>query len=154
MDKIQEEMKKSSRTVSIILAFALGIVIVAFLACAVGAVMSLALPDTVRMEFRFNPLGSAFDTGTSGGTAATLAILAWDLAMVGGVFIILLRMFREIRMGATPFAEKNVRRLKFVALLAVLMLNSSTIALGAAFWCIALIFSYGSRLQQQADETL
>ncbi len=154
MNEIQKRMIKSSRTVSIILTVALTLVAAAFLVCAVIAVLSLALPGTLKVEFGFNPLGAGFDTGTSGGTAAAAALLAWILAMMGGVFAVLLRMFRDIRRGETPFEEKNVRRLKVVALLAVLMLNSSTIALGAAFWCIALVFDYGCRLQQQADETL
>ena len=112
MGEIKKRMIKSSHTVSIILTAALAITAALFLVCAAAAAVSLALPGTLKMEFGFNPFGSAFDTGSSGGTAAAMAMLAWDLAMVSGVFIALLRMFRDIQREASPFVEKNVRRLK------------------------------------------
>lgn len=100
-------------------------------------------------------------------------------AVFGGYALTLLKSLRDDR---TPFCLNNVRRLKVIALLLIVIeplprllillvwavlspgsmnrpdiytsYEGTAAIAGLAVWCIALVFDYGMTLQNQADETL
>jgi hypothetical protein len=76
-------------------------------------------------------------------------------------------IFHDISVDESPFTMKQVKRIRKIAILfliiSVLNFEGFTPAfsvnfagvLGALmFWCISLIFEYGCELQKQSDETL
>lgn len=76
-------------------------------------------------------------------------------------------IFKDISLDESPFTMKQVKRIRKIAILFLIIavLNFEGVSpafsvnfagiLGALmFWCISLIFEYGCELQKQSDETL
>jgi len=91
------------------------------------------------------------------------------LALVAKLFRQAENIFKDIDVDSSPFEMKQVKRIKRVAILyliislinlqisatsIVISLNLVGIVGALMFWCIALIFEYGCALQKESDETL
>ena len=98
------------------------------------------------------------------------------LVLTGSIMFIMHLIFSDIKRSYTPFKDENVRRLKqvsyillvcsfilpiiqwamFTAIEARTMIdfNPLLIAIAVLFYCISLVFAYGTKLQQESDETL
>ena len=107
-----------------------------------------------------------------------VALLIVQLAMVFVVLLIIHRIFTTISREHTPFMVVNVKRMKQVAILLLVMesvegtlgfivqrvvtvqglynysIDLTWVLIAGVIYCIALIFDYGCQLQQQSDETL
>ena len=104
----------------------------------------------------------------------TLVAAVLFIAASLGISLILLR---SIRKGETPFCQKNVHKLKILAILLILFepvrfaldyiaqyyqggdighlsLGGTVLTAGLVIYCVALVFQYGIALQEQVDETL
>ena len=116
-------------------------------------------------------------------TASVAATVVGTFIMLA-VFAVVLVLLKSVRSEETPFNQKNVRRLKIIALLLVayepymfvygklmqklypivleggisVSVKSSPggvmLASGIVVYCVALVFEYGISLQRQVDETL
>ncbi|MBO4457028.1 MAG: hypothetical protein J5802_04860 [Butyrivibrio sp.] len=85
-------------------------------------------------------------------TAVSLAILA-------GIFILIMNVFKMIENSDTPFDEAVMKKLKTAFIVfAVYILFSvglgTAVLAGVVFWSIYCILDYGYVLQKESDETL
>ncbi len=107
-------------------------------------------------------------------TACAFGILAF--AMYFGLFGELVKLFRTMAEGVSPFAQSVVARVKRIGLFTLLVflvsnamsivfagiftgkwgfsLDFSLLILCIVVYCLGMIFEYGCQLQQQSDETL
>ncbi|HEY5536631.1 MAG TPA: hypothetical protein VIL99_17075 [Ignavibacteria bacterium] len=92
-----------------------------------------------------------------------------SMILMANLFRQVENIFKDIHVDSSPFEMKQVKRIKRVAILYLIisLINFETSAtsimislnlvgiVGALmFWCIALIFEYGCALQKESDETL
>ena len=102
-----------------------------------------------------------------------------NASFVAVIMYIMHEMFSEIRESHTPFTETNVSRLKHVAILLLMIsfilpmallvilnvvniegddmmisIEPMMLAMTVLFYCLSLIFAYGTKLQRESDETL
>ena len=118
------------------------------------------------------------------GNSLVLAITYSSVSVVIFIALFIVASFlKSIKLEYTPFTDKNVSRLKILAILIMLIepiqmainyignslrpltidgfkveihgsMGGIVILLGLVVFCIALVFEYGSCLQKQFDETL
>ncbi len=130
-------------------------------------------------------LQGAFRVLTAKGTVAvpsveTLSLLfpfaVAQMAILFFILRLLRRVFLDFSQSYSPFEEKQVKRLKAVALLTLILaivgsvfdgaahailygsmafsIHITWFVLAAVIYCTAYVFDYGCRLQRQSDETL
>ena len=121
---------------------------------------------------------------TSGLNAPSVATALIGVLILAASMVFALTLLSTIRKDETPFSPKNVRHLKVIAALLVILepyllaaqwclhrfypivlsdgttvethstMGGTIFAAGFVVYCVALVFEYGIILQQQADETL
>lgn len=177
MTTTQEKIKKTSRYISIGVKIVEVFVIVGAVLSALGLLTILC--NRTDLTGFFVDMGQSPNPEAA---AVLMPILIGLLIVTMIVDAIgcdqLYRIFKDISREATPFAAKHVRRIKTVAWLTLplafldatcrnladafqagdpainLELNLMWVAFGAIIYCLAYIFDYGCKLQQESDETL
>ena len=80
------------------------------------------------------------------------------LAVIAVVFLIIGRVFSEIKDSDTPFTESIQKRIRFAGILVTILVAMESIGtaviVGLSLWCVYCIFGYGMELQKAEDETL
>lgn len=177
MTPVQAKIRKTSRGISIALNITQVAVIVGAVLSALGlAVILLNRPELVKL---FVDVGEVADAQAAAIMMPALIAVLIAIMVVDAVSCHqLYRIFRDISREATPFAARHVRRLKTVAWLTlpmsildgtlpniqwaletgeakmVICIELMWIFFGAIIYCLAFIFDYGCKLQQESDETL
>lgn len=180
MNKLQRKIQKTSHKISIALKTGFIIMLVIPLLAAAGILILAFSSEAVRQSFL-----DAFNMTAYNG--AIIAIVPQNL-LVLFIFMIIYAVlmsfilhtaytiFRDISMEYTPFKHKNIKRIKGIAAMTVILsaagsffdtiadiymigeaswhINFMGIILGIIIYCFALIFDYGCQLQLQSDETL
>jgi hypothetical protein len=168
-----EDTKKKLRTIctagSIISALFIVALAIALIACVI---IGLVAPDIIDNFEGVEVVGDV----TSSEIRILATVLIVNIIISGIMFILLYKMFQNMR-GATPFTDENVRTMKLLAIIlfifAILapvmnavansMMDNVSIPewiglemiIGAAiFYCLSLIFQYGTELQKESDQTL
>jgi len=168
-----EETKKKLRTIctvgSVISALFVVALAIALIACFIIAILA---PDIIDNFTGVDVVGDV----TSGEIRILAVVLIVNILITGFMFILLHGMFQNIR-SSGPFTDENVRTMKLLALVLFvfgilapimnviangLMDNVSIpewvgmeVIVGAAiFYCLSLIFQYGTELQKESDQTL
>ena len=168
-----EETKKKLRTIctvgSVISALFIVALAIALIACVIIAIIA---PDIIDNLTGVEVIGDV----TSGEIRILAVVLIVNLIITLIMFILLYGMFQNIR-EATPFTDENVRTMKLLALIlfvfGILAPIMNTVAnslmdnvsipewvgmeviVGAViFYCLSLIFQYGTELQKESDQTL
>lgn len=180
MNEVQMKIQKTSRLVSIVTKILYVFLIVILSAEVIGIVLLIVLPDSSSVKLGNMTIISpaAFNGGTS--TKKMIPpLLGRVVAQAFALSILILthQIFKDISREYTPFLEKHFNRMKNIALLLLISsllepflfsgFNSlipylnfpnwpgyTSIIFAAIVYCFALIFQYGSALQQQSDETL
>jgi len=118
--------------------------------------------------------------GIASWNVATMIVVYLPTPIMLVSLIISLILLHTIRKESTPFNLRNVKRLKFIAIMLILLepvlflserlfvhfwppdgraigvtiYGGTIIAIGLITYCLALVFQYGIALQNQVDETL
>ena len=85
--------------------------------------------------------------------------LGVTIAIIAGIFIIIMKVFKLIQNSDTPFGVDIMKRLKSVFIIITVYtffstgLGSAALA-GVVFWSVYCILDYGYVLQKESDETL
>ena len=177
MNAVQMKIQKTSRLVSIVTKILYVFLIVILSAEVIGIVWLIVLPDSssVTLGKIISPV--AFNGGASlKMIPALLGIIVSQLIALS-ILILTHEIFRDISREYTPFLEKHFKRMKKIAYLLLVssLLGPSlfsgpsslvpyltvniwtgyeSIIFAVIVYCFALIFQYGSALQQQSNETL
>jgi hypothetical protein len=179
MNAIQLKIQKTSRIVSILTKILYIFLIVVLSAEIVRIVWLIVLSDRSSVTLGNMKILApvTFDGGASLKIIAGLLGVVVAQAFALPILILTHRIFRDISREYTPFMEKHIKRMKKIALLLLISsliapllyivssslipyLNSviqpgyESIIFAIIVYCFALIFQYGSALQQQSDETL
>jgi len=168
-----EETKKKLQTIctigSVISALFIVALAIALIACVIIAIVA---PDIIDNFTGVDVVGDV----TAGEIRILAVVLIVNLIITGIMFILLYRLFQNIR-ASSPFTDENVKTMKFLALILFvfgilaplmnviansLMDNVSIpewvgmeVIIGAViFYCLSLIFQYGTELQKESDQTL
>jgi len=168
-----EETKKKLRTIctvgSVISALFIVALVIALIACVIIAILA---PDIMDNFTGVEVVGDV----TSGEIRILAIVLSVNVIITGIMFILLYRMFQNMR-ETSPFTEENVKTMKLLALLLFIfgilapMMNmianslmdnvsipewvGMEVIIGAViFYCLSLIFQYGTELQKESDQTL
>ena len=180
MNAVQMKIQKTSRVVSIVTKILYVFLTVILCAEVIGIVLFIVLPDSSSVKLGNMTIISpvAFNGGAS--TKKMIPpLLGLVIAQAFALSILILthQIFKDISREYTPFLEKHFKRMKEIALLLLIssLLEPSlfsgssslvpyltvfiwpgceSIIFAAIVYCFALIFQYGSALQQQSDETL
>ena len=86
-------------------------------------------------------------------------IIAVVLAVVAGIFILIMNVFKVVENSDSPFSEEVMKKLK-AAFIIITVFTALAVGIGPAvlagvvFWSIYCILDYGYVLQKEADETL
>ena len=174
MNAAQMKIQKTSRVVSIITKILYVFLIIIISAEVIGIGWIAVLPDSrVNLGNLMINFPAAFNGGASTKQMA-LPLLVYAFKQTFVLFILILthKIFKDISREYTPFLEKNFKRMKQIALLLLFSSlqpfsfsgpDSLNINIGpdcellifaGIVYFFALIFQYGSALQQQSDETL
>ena len=168
-----EGTKKKLRTIStagIILSL---LFILALAMLLIGCLIIMVLAQDIEMSL----VGIAV-TGeiTAADIRMMAAVLIVDIVSMLLVFILLYKIFQNIR-SSSPFNDANVRNMRWIALVLLAtgilspilnivanhFMEGAEIPLGtgmeviigaAIFYCLSLIFQYGTELQKESDQTL
>jgi hypothetical protein len=172
---ITDKIKSMSRTLSIILKIArifcyvgIGISVVGIIYVIIfGNMELLVLNGNVILHSPFTSFNISNIDIKQLITIVIAGIIA--MALMANLFRQAENIFKDIQVDSSPFEMKQVKRIKRVAILYLIvsLINFETSAtsimislnlvgiVGALmFWCIALIFEYGCALQKESDETL
>ena len=179
MQQIQGNISKTSRWIAGILLVGCILMVAATVGIVVG-ILALLIGGNGLSAF----LQEAFAGQVAQGMAipatsslvSALGFALLQMAAMMTMFIILRRIFRDMGNGQTPFAEKQVARIRNVALVSLILciiqnvteaivqytiFQTDTFSLDIMWfvftiviYCLAYIFDYGAQLQRQADETL
>ena len=168
-----EETKKKLRTIctvgTVISALFIVALAIALIACAIIAIIA---PDIIDNFTGVEVIGDV----TSGEIRVLAIVLIVNLIATLTMFVLLYRLFQNIR-ASSPFTDENVKTMKLLALILFvfgiiapimnviangLMDNVSIpewigmeVIIGAViFYCLSLIFQYGTELQKESDQTL
>ena len=168
-----EETKKKLRTIctvgSVISALFIVALVIALITCVIIAILA---PDIMDNFTGVEVVGDV----TSGEIRILAIVLSVNVIITGIMFILLYRMFQNMR-ETSPFTEENVKTMKLLALLLFIfgilapMMNmianslmdnvsipewvGMEVIIGAViFYCLSLIFQYGTELQKESDQTL
>jgi len=180
MNDIQEKIANTGKMVSVML----------FIVCALSAIAMISFLAGIGVILFSNEALPASLQAYFGGAASAISVelLQADtliLLFIFGVIrsgiifsllFILHRIFSDISRSYTPFEKKQARRMKKVAVIALILgiseyvfesiaqsvLNRATagsidliwFVLAVVIYCMAQIFDYGCQLQSQSDETL
>jgi hypothetical protein len=174
MNAAQMKIQKTSRVVSIITKILYVFLIIIISVEVIGVGWIAALPDS-SLNLRNLPINfpAVFNGGASTKQMAfPLLVYAIEQTFVLFVLILTHKIFKDISREYTPFLEKNFKRMKKIALILLFSSlqpfsfgepGSLNINIGPDYellifagivYFFALIFQYGSMLQQQSDETL
>jgi len=175
MNAAQMKIQKTSRVVSIITKILYVFLIIILGAEVIGIGWISVLPDSrVNLGNLMINFPAAFNGGASTKQMA-LPLLVYAFKQTFVLFILILthKIFKDISREYTPFLEKNFKRMKEIAL--ILLFSSlqpfsfsgsgslninigppdyELLIFAGIVYFFALIFQYGSALQQQSDETL
>lgn len=99
-----------------------------------------------------------------------------DTLLISCTLYFVYAIFDEMKKGSTPFSHQNTVRIKYIAILAIVLgivgscsdaladyytigeltwrIDAVGIIRGMIIYCISLIFHYGCDLQRESDETL
>ena len=85
--------------------------------------------------------------------------LGVTIAIIAGIFIIIMKVFKLIQNSDTPFGVDIMKRLKSVFIIITVYTFfseglGSAVLTGAVFWSVYCILDYGYVLQKESDETL
>ena len=107
-----------------------------------------------------------------------LGLIILSLVFVDVIMYIAYKMFDDIKKSYTPFKKENSKRLMQISYLLIIYsivlpiistvvmgcvdlnddvridFNPVFIAVAVIFYCMSLVFGYGTKLQQESDETL
>lgn len=180
MNETKQKIVKTSKVVAIVLKISLILVAIAIGALLLG-IGFLALGRNGLSESLQQTLTIAAGGASAMGIAISNLIWVCSLGIVVliATFMVLFtlhRLFVNISNEPSPFTKNNVKVMKRVAVWTVIMCVVECIVSGisdklltgeitftvdfiwlvvaAAVYGIALIFDYGTQLQQQSDETL
>jgi len=177
MNTQKEKMIKMSKTLSVVLKICAIVLVVSLIPIIVfagfaptfGFVLNSEQIEFLNANMPFNNL--------DGIRAWLIDIALWSVTIVAILFVTG-SIFKAISREGTPFTKKNANKIRVIALLLianvtvipalqlllyVILLPESgatvpfafgNIVIAAVFFCLALIFDYGSRLQQESDELL
>jgi hypothetical protein len=180
MNAVQMKIQKTSRVVSIVTKILYLFLTAILSAEVIGIVWLIVLPDSSSVKLGNMTIISpaAFNGGASTKKMIPpLLGLAIRQTLTLSILILTHQIFKDISREYTPFLEKHFIRMKEIALLLLissflepsLFSGSSSLVpyLAVDIWpgyeliifavivyCFAMIFQYGSALQQQSDETL
>lgn len=172
---ITDKIKSMSRTLSIILKIARISCYVGIGVSIVGIIYVIIFGNTELLVLNGNViLHSPFTSSNISNidikqliTIVISGIIA--MALMANLFRQAENIFKDIHVDSSPFEMKQVKRIKRVAILyliislinfeisaASIMISLNLVGIVGAlmFWCIALIFEYGCALQKESDETL
>ena len=168
-----EETKRKLRTIctvgSVISALFIVALAIALVACVIIAILA---PDIIDNFTGIEVVGDV----TAGEIRTLAVVLIVNLIVTGFMFILLYRMFQNMR-AYSPFTDENVKTMKLLAIVLLIfgvlapvmnmvansiMTNISIpewvgmeVIVGAViFYCLSLIFQYGTELQKESDQTL
>lgn len=107
-----------------------------------GGLLTFAYPVETMIQI-YVALGTAF---------VTTVVSAVAMHLISGVF-------KSIKQSYTPFCPEVTKKIKTLSLTLGIMIGLLVgvipgVVIGFAIYSISVIFSYGTQLQQQADETL
>lgn len=183
MNNIQNEIKKSSKSldimfkvlrVAITVSFCIFIVSIIYISCiGVRNVNGITIQSGISIGGNF-----INNVGDLKANAPELGFILTWMVLLQIIFIRIGDMFHDIRETASPFTEKNVARIRscfFVLLVAAILpnlvelvisffvtgsdcdielVNLVILAIAPVMLSLSKIFSYGMQLQKQDDETL
>ena len=182
MNAVQMKIQKTSRVVSIVTKILYVFLTVILSAEVIGIVWLIVLPDSSSVKLGNMTIISpaAFNGGASTKKMIPpLLGLAIRQTFALSILILTHQIFKDISREYTPFLEKNFKRMQEIAL--ILLFSSllepslfsglssfslvpylaidiwpdyELIIFAVIVYCFAMIFQYGSALQQQSDETL
>ena len=156
-------------TLLLIMVILVSIAIIALILAVIICYSSDAMLEEVLTELESNNIGDL---------AAIVVIAILNLIVVGISLFLMYKIFSDIKTSYTPFKAENVRRLKNISYLILgssvalpvvcwaiisttelnpdvwVVFNPVMFAIAILFYCISLIFAYGTELQQESDETL
>ena len=180
MNAVQMKIQKTSRVVSIVTKILYVFLTVILSAEVIGIVWLIVLPDSSSVKLgNMTILSPAAFNGGASTKEMIPPLLGLVIRQIFALFILILthQIFKDISREYTPFMEKHVKRMKEIAM--ILLFGSlfepflfsgpsllvpylsgfiwpgyESIFFAGIVYCFAMIFQYGSALQQQSDETL
>lgn len=180
MDKIQEKISTSSKFVAIVLRVSCAItaLLIAFLlvGLAIFAFSNGRLAESLQQAYATVKIDNIMVTPGIPTLMVFFASAIIQLALILVLLLTLNKMFTDISKSHSPFEEKQVLRIKRVALLTLIIcilsnafdfiggyivkgviapgINLFWIVIAIVIYCLAFIFDYGCKLQTESDETL
>jgi len=174
----KEKMIKMSKNLSVILKICAIVLLVAMVPVSIFA----GFAPTFGFALNSEQIDFMIDNNLSFNDLDGIRAWMIDIVRINAAIIAILfvtsSIFRSIKLEGTPFTKKNSNKIKIVSLLLIanetvmpalqllfyaLFLPASgatatftfgNIIVAAIFFCLALIFDYGSQLQQESDELL
>jgi hypothetical protein len=180
MNLIQGKISKTGRHIAHVLLIGCGLDALFILLFAAGIGVLLFADGTAVSSLQeafgvLSPMGGVEIPAVPDLVFLFLFAIA-QLVILFFILYVLYRIFSDISLTYTPFQEKQVARIKQVALLTsamcivssaldmlgnvllygkpALKINVVWFMLAAVIYCMAYIFDYGRQLQKQSDETL
>jgi len=167
MNSSNNKLQKVSRIVLILVRIVQGILLYSIVLNAYTGMRAIGISITAEMG----------DSVTSAIQNISISTIALAVLFIASAFL------KSIRSEYTPFIDKNVARLKSMAILIAIIepiglainffsnmlrpisadgiktvthssMGGMVIVLGLIVYCIAIVFEHGSYLQKQSDETL
>ena len=171
---IKEQIKKVSKALKVFTIIGKVACIVGICICVIGMIYTFACGnlDLIVLNGKVmlhSPLSSDFLVRFTNPWMIVGALVATIIEL--SLLIVLLRksskIFEDLSTDDTPFKMKQVKRIKEIAILYLIIsiiggslggITGSNFAfslIGAGIlWCISLVFEYGCELQKESDETL
>ena len=180
MNTNQIKLQKTSKVVSILTKIIYIALIVAMCMEVIAIAWIGISPDSNSFMIGSVTIASPIskDGHTNGEVVAELSSNLVNQVLLFAIFVIAHQIFKDISHEHTPFNIKHVKRIKTISILTLISsiitptiemaltkifapaveasseINFGFIAIAIMFYCLALIFEYGTILQTQSDETL
>jgi len=177
MNTQKEEMIKMSNTLSVILKICAIVLLVSMVPVIVFAGFAPTFGFALNSE-QIVFLNANMPFNDLDGMRAWMIDVALGSAALIAILFVTGNILKAISREGTPFTKKNSNKIRVIALLliasesvipalqlliyvvllpesgATATFNFGNIIIAAVFFCLALIFDYGSQLQQESDELL
>lgn len=180
MDLIKKKIYKTSKPIYIILFIACVLVVLSSLVFSVGiGILSFtngSLSESLKKAFVIPSSKGIIEVLSASELSILFTFAIIQLIIIFFIILTLHRIFLDISRTYSPFTIEQVRRMKLVALLTIIIAVVSSVFDGMAdiilygsgtlnieptwfvisivIYCMAHIFEYGCLLQQESDETL
>jgi len=179
MNATQKKIQKTSRVIAVITKI-LAITSIVFLCFEItGLLWYMVSPDAAYFMLGSIRVITPIEISGQMGIIPEMFTSVASQCFFTAIIIITSRIFKDISRESSPFLKQNVKRMKKIAILLLLNsiispsiqqaisksmnltsqmepfnYNSEMFILAIVIFCFAMIFEYGTDLQQLSDETL